>query len=79
MLNGKMSLNQEHIALTNQYVVNYLKRKEGVKEYPWATDFQGVQYLMKHQSDANSYICHAELFDDGRFIILCQLKEQSRL
>lgn len=79
MLNGKTSLSQEHVALTNQDLVNHLIRKERVKEFPWGTDFQGVQYLMLQQNDSNPYIRHAELFEDGRFIVLCQCPEQSRL
>jgi len=79
MLNGKTTLSQEHITLTNHDVINYLIRKERAKEFPWGTDFQGVQYLMNQQNLSNPYIRHAELFDNGRFIILCQSPEQSRL
>ena len=79
MLNGKTSLSQEHVALTNQDVVNHLVRRERAKEFAWGMDFQGVQYLMFRQNDSNPYIRHVELFPDGRFIILCQSSEQSRL
>ena len=79
MLNGKTNLGSEHVALTNQDVVNYLIRKERAKEYPWGTDYQGVQYLMLQQNPDNPYIRHVELFPDGRFIILCQSPQQSRL
>jgi hypothetical protein len=57
----------------------YLIRKERTKEFPWGTDFQGVQYLMNQQNVSNRYICSAELLEDGRFIVLCQSLEQSRL
>ena len=79
MLNGKTSLAQVHVALANQDVVNRLIRKERAKEYPWGTDFQGVQYLISKENPNSLYIRRTELFDDGRFIILCQSKEQSRL
>jgi hypothetical protein len=42
MLNGKTSFEQEHVALANQDVINYLIRKERIKEFPWGTDFQGM-------------------------------------
>jgi len=71
MLNGKTSLGQEHVALTNQDVVNYLIRKERAKEFPWGTDFQGVQYLMRQQSGPSPYIHWTELFT-VKFKSLCQ-------
>lgn len=79
MLNGRTTLSQEHVSLTNQDVVNYLIRKERLKEYPWGTDFQGVQYLMKQENPDQPYIRQTRLFDNGRFIILLQSREQSRL
>jgi hypothetical protein len=42
MLNGKTSFEQEHVALANQDVINYLIHKERIKEFPWGTDFQGT-------------------------------------
>ena len=42
MLNGKTTFEKEHVALANQDVINYLIRKERIKEYPWGTDFQGI-------------------------------------
>jgi hypothetical protein len=42
MLNGKTTFEKEHVALANQDVINYLIRKERIKEFPWGTDFQGT-------------------------------------
>jgi len=42
MLNSKTGFEQEHVALANQDVINYLIRKERIKEFPWGTDFQGM-------------------------------------
>lgn len=41
MLNGKTIFEKEHVTLANQDVINYLIRKEKIKEYPMGTDFQG--------------------------------------
>jgi hypothetical protein len=77
MLNGATSLSQEHITLTNHDVVNYLIRKERVKAFPWGTDVQVVQHAMAHQNQNVPYIRRVEVFDDGRFLILCQSRKQS--
>jgi len=78
MLNGKTTLSQEHIALTNQDAVNHLIRKERLKEYPWGTDFLGVQKLMVQRGLQDPYIRATHQFPDGHFVILCQFTEQSR-
>jgi len=80
MMNGSTSLGQEHIALTNQDAVNHLIRKERLKEYPWGTDFIGVQQLMLNQGHLDDpYIRSATQFPDGHFVVLCQFPEQSQL
>jgi len=79
MLNGKTTLSQEHISLTNQGVVNYLIRKERYKEYPHGTDFLGVIHLSEKQHSSNRYIRQTIHNDDGSFVILCQSKQQSEL
>jgi len=78
MLNGKTSLTQEHIALTNQDAVNYLIRKERIKEYPFGTDFLGVQKVMLQQSLQDPYIRATVQYPDGHFVVLCQFSEQSK-
>ena len=78
MLNGKTSLSHEHIALTNQDAINHLIRRERIKEYPWGTDFQGVQKLMLQHGLQDPYIRSTIQFPDGHFVILCQFTEQSR-
>jgi hypothetical protein len=81
IMNGSLTLSQEHIALTNQDAVNHLIRKERLKEYPWGTDFIGVQKLMTNLSRSLSdpYIRSATQLPDGHFIVLCQFVEQSKL
>jgi hypothetical protein len=79
MLNGKLDLSQEHITLANADVINYLIRKERIKEYPWGMDFQGAQFLMTSQQNAsNPYIRETILYPDGHFVVFCQSKTQSR-
>ena len=78
MLNGKTSLTEEHIALTNQDAINHLIRKERLKEHPLGTDFLGVQKLMLQQGLEDPYIRATHQYPDGHFVILCQFTEQSR-
>lgn len=79
MLNGSKSLSEEHIALTNQSVVNHLIRKERFKQFPHGTDYLGVLHLIQHQNQQDPYIRKAIMRDNGEFIILCQSKQQSDL
>ena len=79
MLNGQTELTETHIALFNQDALNHILRKMRSEEYPWGTDFQGVQYLMRQQSIQNPYIRQTIFYPDGHFIILCQFREQSQL
>lgn len=77
VLNGKTTLTQEHVALTNQDVLNRIIRKERAKEYPWGGDLHGAVFLMKHQGDG--YIRSVQEFDDGTYMVHCQSVEQSKL
>jgi len=79
MLNGKMDLTAEHIALANHDAINHIIRKERLIECPYCTDFQGAQHVMRQQRLSDPYIRHTVQYPDGHFVILCQLKEQSRL
>jgi hypothetical protein len=65
MLNRKPGLEQVHISLTNQDIVNCLIHKEREKEHPWRTDFPGVQYLMRKENATNPCIHRTQIFDDG--------------
>ena len=77
VLSGKTTLSQEHVALTNQDVLNRIIRKERAKEYPWGTDYLGALFIMKHRGDG--YIRSVQEFDDGTYMVHCQSVEQSRL
>jgi len=79
MLNGKTSLSQEHIALTNQSVVNHLIQKERYKEYPHGTDFMGALHLTDKQNPDDPYVRKCIYIDNRQYIILCQSKQQSEL
>jgi len=79
MLNGKTSLSQEHIALTNQSVVNHLVWKERYKEYLHGTDFMGALHLTEKQTLDDPYIGKCIYIDNRQYIILCQSKQQSEL
>ena len=79
MMNGATSLSQEHIAMTNQDAVNHLIRKERLKEYPWGTDFIGVQQMMTRQGLTDPYIRSTIQYPDGHFVVVCQFPEQSEL
>jgi len=77
LLDGKTTLNSQHIALTNMDAVNHLIRKERLREHPNGTDILGVQHLMTKRL-SNPYIRQAIQLDDGHFVVLCQSIEQSR-
>ena len=79
MLNGKTTLSQEHVALTNQSVVNHLIRKERFKEFPHGTDYLGALHLTKQQNLSDPYIRKAIMTANGEFVILCQFTRQSEL
>lgn len=79
MLNGEEKLRHEHLSLLNQSSVNHIIRTERAKEYPFGTDFIGVQHLMTCQNPSDPYIREATMYPDGKFIILCQFKWQSQL
>ena len=76
---GQTELTETHIALFNQDALNHILRKMRSEEYPWGTDFQGVQFLMCQQSIQDPYIRQTISYPDGHFIILCQFREQSQL
>src|SRR5579859_6802733 len=79
MMNGATTLSKEHIAMTNQDAVNHLIRKLRIKEYPWGTDFLGIQRMMTQQTPDDPYIRATHQFPDGHFVVLCQFIEQSKL
>jgi hypothetical protein len=79
MLDGKLDLSEEHIALMNHDAVNHLIRRERRNEHPLGTDFNGANYLMIQRGLHNPYICTCQQFPDGHFVILCMMKEQSEL
>jgi hypothetical protein len=80
MLDGRTSLTQEHVALTNADVVNRLIQKERVKEFPWGTDYLGALFLMNQQSGTNDlYIRSGNQWGNGKFMVHCQSVEQSKM
>lgn len=79
LLNGKTSLSAEHISLTNLSVVNHIIRGERKIQHPHGTSFAGVQHLMTSQELSDPYIRQCIQFPDGKFVVLCQFKEQSAL
>jgi len=78
MLNGQKELTDTHIALFNYNAVNNFVQKLRAGQFPWGTDFQGIQYLMRHQL-SDPYIRQTRYYEDGHFVVLCQFPEQSRL
>ena len=79
ILNGEEDLTYWHLALLNQSVVNHIIRTERAKEHPLGTDFLGVQHQLTRQDPNNPYIRSATMYPDGKFILHCQSKDQSRL
>jgi hypothetical protein len=79
MFNGKTTLAEEHIALTNHSAVNHIIRRERLRRHPLGTGFEGAQHLMIQRGPENPYIRQCYQFPDGHFVILCQLKAQSHL
>lgn len=79
ILDGKREFSMNHIPLINQSVVNHIIRMEKAKQLPFGTDFLGVQHQMTLQDPTNPYIRIATMFPDGKFLVLCQFKDQSRL
>jgi hypothetical protein len=79
IMNGATDLSQEHIAMTNHDAVNHLIRKERLKQYPWGTDFIGVQQIMTRQPLDDPYIRATIQHPDGHFVVHCQLRQQSEL
>jgi hypothetical protein len=77
ILNGKI-MSETHISLTNLDAVNHLIKKERLKEFPGGTDYLGALHLMSYPL-GDGYIRSALQNDDGHFVILCQLREQSQL
>jgi len=79
ILNGKQEYTMDHIPLLNHSVINHIIRSEKAKQLPYGTDFMGVQYQMTLQDSTNPYIRVATMYPDGKFLILCQFKDQSQL
>ncbi len=79
MLNGQEELTNHHLSLFNQSSINHIIRTERLKEYPFGTDFLGVQHVMTRQNPSDPYIRSATMYPDGQFMVLCQLKQQSQL
>jgi len=79
ILNGEEDLTYRHLALLNQSVINHIIGTERAKECPFGTDFLGVQHKSTHQDPKNPSIRSATMYPNGKFIIHCQSKEQSRL
>jgi hypothetical protein len=78
MLNGKTNLSDEHITLAHKGRLNHFIRKVREEDYPWGTDYQGAVHLFNHQDQDHRYIRLVENYDNGHFMIVCQLKSQSR-
>jgi hypothetical protein len=78
LLNGDVNLTATHISMTNLDALNYLIRKERLREHPLGTDILGVQSLMQRQLN-DPYIRTVYQFDNGQFMVLCQFIEQSHL
>jgi hypothetical protein len=79
MLDGRTSLSQEHISLTNHSAINNIIRQERLREHPLGTDFEGARHLMLHRGPADPYIRQCIQFPDGHFVVLCQFPSQSDL
>ena len=79
VFNGKTTLAEEHIALTNHSAVNHIIRRERLRRHPLGTGFEGARHLMIQRGPENPYIRQCYQFPDGHFVILCQLKAQSHL
>jgi len=78
MLNGQNELTHQHLVLLNQSAVNHIIRIERAKQFPFGTDFLGVQHEMPRQDPKNPYICEAIMYPDGKFIVCGLFPDQSR-
>jgi hypothetical protein len=78
ILNGKTYLSDEHITLANKGRLNHFIRKVREEDYPWGTDYQGAVHLFNHQDPNHPYIRRLENYENGHFMIVCQLKSQSQ-
>jgi hypothetical protein len=55
VLNGEEELRDEHLALLNQSAIDHIIPSERAKQYPYGTDFLGVQHAMTRQDPTDPY------------------------